>query len=67
MQPEPLVSVLMPAYNCADFIGAAIESVLAQTHAQFELLVIDDGSTDDTPAVISRYSRADARLRLHHP
>ncbi len=44
----PLVSVLMTAYNRASFIGASIESVLAQTFADFELLIVDDRSTDDT-------------------
>jgi len=54
----------MPAYNCASFIGAAIESVLAQTFSQFELLVIDDGSTDRTSEIVSGYVDSDTRIRL---
>jgi glycosyltransferase involved in cell wall biosynthesis len=58
----PLVSVVLPAYNCAHYVGEAIESMLAQTFIDFELIVIDDGSKDDTPAVIGRYT--DPRLLL---
>ena len=58
----PVVSVVLPAYNCPHYIGAAIESMLAQTFADFELIVIDDGSTDSTPEVVRGY--ADPRIRL---
>lgn len=64
MSAEPLVSVLMPAYNCAQFIGAAIESVLKQTFSGFELLVIDDGSADGTVEVVHGYALDDPRIRL---
>jgi glycosyltransferase involved in cell wall biosynthesis len=58
------VSVIMPAYNVATYIGASIESVQAQTHADWELLIADDGSTDDTAAVVQRYADADPRIRM---
>lgn len=58
----PLVSVIMPVYNGATYIRAAIESILNQTYANFELIVIDDGSTDDTRKVVKEYSNG--RLRL---
>jgi glycosyltransferase involved in cell wall biosynthesis len=54
-------SVLINNYNYGRFIGAAIESVLAQTHGDFELIIVDDGSTDDSRAVIERCS--DRRIR----
>ncbi|MDO6586860.1 glycosyltransferase [Salipiger sp. 1_MG-2023] len=60
--PDVLVSVIMPAYNRERQIGAAIESVLKQSWRNFELLVIDDGSTDSTAEVIRSYD--DPRLRL---
>ncbi|HOK65214.1 MAG TPA: glycosyltransferase [Anaerohalosphaeraceae bacterium] len=58
---NPLVSVIMPAHNAREFIGEAIESVLIQNYPHFELLVINDGSEDDTEAVIKRYE--DERIR----
>lgn len=59
---DPIVSVILPAYNCPKYIGAAIESILAQTLQDFELLVIDDGSSDETPEIVRGYS--DSRIRL---
>ncbi len=52
---EPRVSVLIPCYNAGRYLGAAIESVLAQTFTDFEIIVIDDGSEDDSAAVAARY------------
>lgn len=58
----PAVSVMMPAYNAAAYIGQAIESVLAQTFADWELVIVDDGSGDDTYAVAAAYH--DPRIRI---
>ena len=58
------VSVVMPAYNVAAYIGAAIDSVKAQTVADWELLVVDDGSTDATYETMRRLAAGDARIRL---
>lgn len=58
--PTPDISVIIPAYNHEAYIGPAIESVLRQTYADFELIVINDGSTDRTGAVMRSYS--DPRL-----
>jgi glycosyltransferase involved in cell wall biosynthesis len=55
---SPLVSVVMPAYNVAWCIGRAIDSVLAQDFRSYELIVVNDGSTDDTRAVLDRYGEA---------
>jgi glycosyltransferase involved in cell wall biosynthesis len=52
---QPMVSVIMPAYNAADFIDEALQSVLDQNYQPLEILVVDDGSSDDTPAVAARY------------
>jgi len=52
---QPLISVVIPAYNHEKFVGAAIESVLDQSYQNFEIIVIDDGSTDRTAEVIQSY------------
>lgn len=58
------VKVVTAAYNAADFIGATIESVLAQTHTDWIHVVVDDGSTDATSAVAGRYAESEPRVRL---
>lgn len=58
----PKASVIIPAYNAAEYIGATIDSILAQTFSDFECLVIDDGSTDHTVAVVKEYK--DPRIKL---
>jgi glycosyltransferase involved in cell wall biosynthesis len=64
MTPAPLVSVLMTAYNRAPYIGSSIESVLVQTFTDFELLIVDDCSTDGTLDVARDYQRRDSRIRV---
>jgi glycosyltransferase involved in cell wall biosynthesis len=61
MQPPPQVSVIIPAYNAAGCVRRAVDSVLGQSFQDFELLVVDDGSTDDTRVVLAEYGD---RLRL---
>lgn len=57
------VAVVMPAYNASRYIGRAIESVLSQLFTDFELIVVDDCSTDDTWQIISAYSMTDTRVK----
>lgn len=57
-----LASIVMPSYNRADIISEAIKSVQAQEHENFELLIIDDGSTDDTETVVKSFSKNDPRI-----
>lgn len=66
MSAQPLISVLLPVYNSAAFITATMQSILAQTEGNFELLVLNDGSTDESEKVIRTFS--DSRVRyFHHP
>ena len=62
MSIRPRVSVVIPAYNRARYLQTAIDSVLAQSFGDFELIVVDDGSTDETPAIVRR--QTDPRVRL---
>jgi hypothetical protein len=64
MTPVPGVSVLMTAYNRASFIGASIQSVLGQTFTDFELVIVDDQSTDGTLDIAREYERRDRRIRV---
>lgn len=62
---EELVSIIMPAYNCEKFVTASINSVLAQTYKNYELIVIDDGSNDETMKILDEFSKSDVRIRLY--
>lgn len=62
---QNFVSVIIPAYNSAEVVGEAIESILGQTYSNFELIIIDDCSTDDTWAVVSEYKQRDGRIRAY--
>ena len=59
---DPLVSVIVPAYNCERYLAEALESILGQTHERVEVIVVDDGSTDGTAAVAGSF----ARVRYFH-
>ncbi|WP_426195269.1 glycosyltransferase [Massilia sp. DWR3-1-1] len=63
-QGAPLVSVIIAAYNGADYIGATLRSVFAQTLSDIEVIVVDDGSTDHTAALVSAMAVHEPRLRL---
>ncbi|MEZ5018241.1 MAG: glycosyltransferase family 2 protein [Flavipsychrobacter sp.] len=61
---QPLVTVLMPSYNAGDFLREAVDSVLNQTYSNFEFLIINDGSTDNTKDILAGYS--DERIKVIH-
>src|SRR3990172_7899939 len=60
-----LVSVMMPAYNAGRYIAQSIESVLAQEYSNWELIIVNDGSSDKTPQIAARYT-GDPRIKLVH-
>ena len=62
MQTQPLISIIMAAYNIEKWVGECIESVLAQTYTHWQLIAVDDGSTDKSGAVIDSFAAADKRI-----
>ena len=62
----PRLSVAMSVYNNAAYLPHAIESILAQTFADFEFMIVDDGSTDESGAIIDRFASVDSRIRPIH-
>ena len=64
MKSLPLVSIVTPAYNAAAFLSDTIRSVQQQSYKRWEMLVIDDGSTDETAAVVQQWAAKDERIRL---
>ena len=59
-----MISVVMPAFNSSNFIAKAIESILSQTFQDFELILVDDGSTDNTLKIMTHYSQQDNRIQI---
>lgn len=62
---KPLISIVMVNYNHEDYIKPAIESVLAQTYQNWELIVVDDGSTDRSPEILEEYAKKDPRIHVY--
>ena len=63
---QPVISVILPVYNAGQYLKYAVDSILEQTHKDFELLLIDDGSTDESSTIIDTYAKADPRVVAIH-
>lgn len=63
---KPEISVITAVYNIGKYLGQCLDSMLAQTFHEWELIVIDDGSTDDSPAICDEYAARDSRIRVVH-
>ncbi|HEX4846621.1 MAG TPA: glycosyltransferase family A protein [Novosphingobium sp.] len=62
--PAPAISLVLPVHNGARYLEAALDSILTQTFTDFELIAVDDCSSDSTPAILARYAAADRRVRV---
>lgn len=62
MNKQPLISVIVPVYNAENYIAKCIESILEQTYNSFQLIVVNDGSSDNSPAICNSYAEKDSRI-----
>jgi len=62
---NPLVSIIIPTYNRAHLIGETLDSIVAQTYKNWECIIVDDGSTDDTEEIVKKYIKKDNRFQYH--
>lgn len=62
---DKLVSIITPTYNCAKFIARTIESVQAQTYSNWEMIIVDDRSQDNTKEIVEEYAKKDLRIQYH--
>ena len=60
----PLLTVLMPVYNADKFLAESINSILSQTYSDFEMLILDDASTDNSLKIIKAYAKEDKRIKI---
>ena len=63
---EPLISVIVPVYNVEAYLGRCVDSLLAQTYPNLEIVLVDDGSPDGCPGICDAYAKKDARVRVIH-
>lgn len=62
---EDLISIITPTYNCGKYIGETIESVLRQSYKNWEMIIVDDCSTDNTKQIVENYVNSDSRIKYH--
>lgn len=66
MEQERVLTVVVPVYNVSDHVGRCIESILKQTYRNLEIIIIDDGSTDDSGKICDSYAKKDKRIKVYH-
>ena len=62
----PLISVIVPIYNVEEYLSGCLESILSQNFSDFEIICIDDGSTDESGSILEMYASKDSRIRTVH-
>ena len=62
----PTISVIVPVYNVEKYLRCCVDSILAQTFTDIEVLLVDDGSTDTSGAICDEYAQKDSRVRVFH-
>ena len=63
---KPLISVIVPVYNTAKYLASCVKSISEQSYENLEILLIDDGSTDQSPAICDELAKSDARIVVIH-
>lgn len=66
MKEEPLVGIIVPAYNVEEYIEECLDSIIPQTYRNIEIIVVDDGSTDSTGKICDHYCKRDNRIIVIH-
>lgn len=61
-----MISIIVPVYNCGQYLEQCLDSILMQTYTELEILLVDDGSTDGSPSICDKYASADSRIRVFH-
>ena len=64
IEEMPLISLVVPVYNCEKYVGECIESILSQDYSNIELILVNDGSKDNSKNVIEDYSKKDKRIKI---
>ena len=62
----PLLSIIVPVYNTAAYLSACVDSILSQSFTDFDVLLVDDGSSDGSGAICDKYAEEDSRVRVFH-
>ena len=63
---QPLISVIVPVYNVEPYLRDCVDSIIAQTYTNFEIILVDDGCSDNCPAICDEYTKKDVRVKVIH-